>query len=189
MKLIGISGTNGSGKDTLGKILADDYGWCFISVTDILRHELIRRDIEITRKNLRHLSAEWRRQSGLGVLIDEATQQFGPQKNDFKGLAIASLRNHGEADRLHELGGKVVWVDADPKVRYERIVSRGRKVEDARTYEQFLQDQEEEMEHYKGDKATLDLRGVKERADIFIINDSNDSAVFKAKIEKALGIA
>lgn len=189
MKILGISGTNGSGKDTLGALLADYYGWCFISVSDTLRDELKRRGESITRKNLRLLSAEWRREFGLGALIDKAVHQFEHQKGEYAGLAIASLRNHGEADRLHELGGQVVWLDADPKIRYGRIISRGRKKEDERTYEQFLQDEKDEMTHFKGDEATLDLKGVKEKADIFITNDSNDLKVFKEKVQKALALS
>ena len=72
MNLIGIAGTNGSGKDTLGQILADKYGYSFISVTDILRDELRSRNLPLSRKYMRELSAEWRRESGLGVLVDRS---------------------------------------------------------------------------------------------------------------------
>jgi len=186
MKIIGIAGTNGSGKDSLGEILANYYGWLFVSVTDILRHGLIERGLSIERENLRNLSAQWRRQSGLGVLVDKALEIYRKNPVDYKGLAIASLRNSGEADRVYELGGKVVWVDADPKVRYKRIVSRLRGDEDRKTYEQFLAEEQAEMEH-SGDKATLDISGVKAKADIFIENNGTLEE-FKKTIQEKLNL-
>ena len=184
MQLIGIGGTNGAGKDTVAKILADDYGWLFISVTDILRNELKKRDLPIERENLRALSAEWRREYGIGHLIDEAVKLFDPKK--YKGLVVASLRNPGEAERVHELGGQVVWVDAEPQVRYQRIYSRARSAEDRKTFEQFLAEEQAEM-HSSGDEATLNMAGVKDKADIFITNNGDLDAV-KAQVQKDLNL-
>jgi cytidylate kinase len=60
-KVIGISGTNGSGKDTLGRALSLRHNFLFVSVTDLLREEARRRGLAIERENLRMISAEWRR--------------------------------------------------------------------------------------------------------------------------------
>lgn len=185
MKIIGIGGTNGSGKDTLGQLLADDYGFLFVSGSNILREELKRRGLPIERHHLRELSAEWRRQSGHGVLIDKAFRQFKSAKGKYKGLAIASLRNPGEADEVHKLGGQVVWLDADPELRYRRINSRRRGAEDQKSFERFLAEEQAEMVH-SGDGATLSLTGVKDRADVFIINQSDDIEQFKRAAQKAL---
>jgi dephospho-CoA kinase len=185
MKIIGISGTNGSGKDSLGKMLEDRHGYSFVSVTEILRDGLRKKNLPIERENMRNLSAQWRREHGLGVLIDKAVEMFKSSGDKYKGLAISSLRNPGEADRVHELGGEVVWLDADPKERYERIHSRHRSTEDQKTYEQFLSEEQAEMEH-KGDEATLSMAGVKAKADIFIRNDGNKVEEFTARAEKAL---
>jgi dephospho-CoA kinase len=176
MKLVGVAGTNGSGKDTVGHILAEKHGWLFVSVTDMLRDECRARGLEVARENLRMISAEWRREGGLGVLIDKAIAVYDGRRgeNAYKGLVVASLRNPGEADRIHELGGTVVWVDADPRLRYERIQSsnRGRGSEDSKTFEEFLAEQEAEM-HSSGDEATLNLAGVKALADTEIFNESD----------------
>jgi dephospho-CoA kinase len=186
IKIIGISGTNGSGKDTVGKMLVERHGWLFVSVTDILRHELKRRGQPIQRENMRNLSAEWRREFGHAVLVDKAAEIFNSLKAE--GLAIASLRNPGEVDRIHELGGKVIWIDADPKLRYERIHIRRRSSEDQKTFEQFMTEEQAEM-HQSGDAATLNMSGVKAKSDIFIQNDGNDVEAFKDAAAKALGLA
>src|ERR1700712_2639742 len=121
MNIIGLSGTNGSGKDTLGELLAERYNFLFISVTELLRDGLKERGAPIDREHLRALSAEWRREHGLGVLVDRAMEQYDKVKDQYAGVVMASLRNSGESERLHELKGTLVWLDADPHIRYERI--------------------------------------------------------------------
>lgn len=186
MKLIGIGGTDGSGKDTVGEMLAERHGWLFISIADILREEAQKRGAALRRSTLRAISTEWRRQYGLGVLVDKAMEHYKPVQSKYKGLVIASLRNPGEADEVHRLGGKVAWVDADPKVRYQRVTSRQRGAEDEVNFEEFLAEEKAQMEHHKGDHHTLNLLSVKEKADIFIENNGSDIEGFKIHAEKTL---
>ncbi len=190
--LIGLSGTNGSGKDTVGHLLEDQHDYLFISVTDLLREELTRRQLPIDREHLRELSAEWRRSFGMGVLVDRAVTQFAQQKGAYAGLVLASLRNPLEADRVHELGGAMVWIDADPHVRYARIqanaATRGRGGEDDKTYEQFLDEEQAEM-HASGDEATLNMSAVKDRCDEQIMNDSDDVQALGIQVEQTLGLS
>jgi len=184
MKIIGISGTDGSGKDSLGHFLRDNFGWYFISVTDLLRAEATKRGLELSRGTLKKISAEWRQKEGLGVLIDHAVKEYGSLNKSFNGLCIASLRNPGEVVRVHELGGKVVWLDAPIKLRYQRAIARNKGTEDQVTFKEF---QKEEAEQMHGDHETaLSLSAVKAKADIFITNDSNDFAEFKKRSKIAL---
>ncbi len=192
IKIIGISGTNGAGKDTLGHFLADSYNYLFISITDILRDECRKRGITVGRENLRMVSAEWRRENGLGVLVDKAISEFEKATTKYSGLAIASLRNPGEADRIHELNGLVVWLDTNPKIRYDRIISSptfisSRSDEFPATFEDFLTQEEAEMTH-SGDEATLSMSAVKDKADIIIFNDTNDIKEFADKVISALNL-
>jgi dephospho-CoA kinase len=191
LQIIGISGTNGSGKDTVGRILADQFSYYFISVTDLLRAEARKRGQPVERQVLRTISAEWRREHGLGVLVDKAVEHFKEQAGNYKGLAIASLRNHGEADRVHELGGQVLWLDAAPQIRYDRVqanaATRDRAEEDNKTFEQFLAEEEAEM-HASGDSATLDMAAVKERADLTLVNEFTDESHLAEAVAKALNI-
>ncbi|MEI9913804.1 MAG: AAA family ATPase [Candidatus Saccharibacteria bacterium] len=189
--IIGIAGTNGSGKDTLGHILSQ-HNYLFISVTELLRDECKRRNIIADRENLRIISAEWRRESGLGVLVDKAKAEYDKVSSKYVGLAIASLRNPGEADRVHELSGTVIWLDADPKLRYKRVQDSSqhrshRADEDNKTFEEFLAEEQVEM-HASGDEATLDMAAVQDRADISIDNSHDKTADFKVHIEELLDL-
>lgn len=184
MQIIGIGGTNGSGKDTLGEILAEKHGFRFISLTDMLRAECRERGLSVERENLRMISAEWREKGGLGAPIDKVVAAYEALSETYAGLVTASLRNPGEADRVHELGGTVVWVDAGPKVRYERVIgsNRGRDGEDNKTFEQFLQEEHDEMYPKPGASATsLATIEVKKRSDVTILNESTREA-FEAKV-------
>lgn len=173
-KIIGIAGTNGAGKDTVGLMLQSNHEYMFISVTDVLRAELKRQGFPADREHLRELSASWRREFGYGVLIDRAMDVFNAQpKGKYKGVAIASLRNPHEVDRVHDLGGEVWWLDADPLLRFTRIkanaASRARAEEDEKTFEQFLAEERAEM-FSTGDEATLNMAAVRDKADIQLQN-------------------
>lgn len=183
--IIGISGTNGAGKDTVGHILADNHGYIFVSVTDVLRAELKRQGFPADREHLRELSASWRRQFGYSVLVDRAMEFYAEQpKGKYKGIAIASLRNPFEVDRIHELGGSVWWLDADPLLRFTRIranaAQRARAEEDEKTFEEFLAEEKAEM-FTTGDAATLNMSAVKEKADI-IIDGGQDLSLVREEI-------
>ncbi len=191
--IIGIGGTSGAGKDTLGHILATQHGYLFISVTDVLREELRRRGEPVDREHMRALSAAWRKEYGLGVLVDRAVDLFraanvAPQS--YEGVAIASLRNPHEVDRVHELGGVVWWLDADPHVRYDRIqrgaAERGRAGEDQKTFEEFMAEEAAEMHNATGDEAGLDMSKVRDKADLSLKNAGADIPTFAAEVAAIL---
>jgi cytidylate kinase len=193
-KIIGIAGTNGSGKDTIGKLLETKYNFLFVSLTDSLRAELRRRGVELSRENSRLLSAEWRNQFGLGVLVDRAVELYASFDGKYSGLAMASLRNPGEADSVHSYGGIVIWVDADPRLRYDRLQKnldlrgQGRGVSDRIPFAKFLAEEEAEMYRPPGsDATTLSMAEVKAVSDGFIINDGYDLTELSRKLDAELG--
>lgn len=183
MKIIGTSGTNGSGKDTVGEILAEKYNYLFVSVSDLLRMECRKRGIAVSRENLRMVSAEWRREFGLGVLVDKAVELAQNAQKQYDGVVASPMRNVAEAQHLRDIGGTLVWIDADPHLRYERIRSanRGRADEDNKTYEEFLAEEAAEMHPSDPtDPSVLNMAGVKVLADVTILNESDLPSLEKA---------
>lgn len=192
-QIIGLSGTNGAGKDVVGHTLALNHNYLFVSVSDLLREEAKKRGLPQTRENLRTISAEWRRGQGYGVLVDRAYELYKELSDKYDGVVMASLRNAHEADRVHELDGTMVWVDASPEVRYARIQrnieKRGRIEEDGRTYDQFLAEEAAEMTQPEGsDEALLNMSAVKERCDIIMDNGDDELEKFQLHARRTLGL-
>jgi dephospho-CoA kinase len=189
MKIIGLSGTNGAGKDTVADMLGERHNFYVGVATNMLRDELEKRGLPTTRENKAKLSAEWRREYGMAAIVNRAYEYYKAHESEYEGMIVGSLRHPGEADRIHELAGKMVWVDADPRVRYKRIQdnahARGRAAEDEKTFEEFLAEEEREM-HPIGDEATLNIAAVKKRSDIFVDNNGDDIEAFEARVEQIL---
>lgn len=188
MKLIGLSGSNGAGKDLVGKILANKHDYLFVSVSDLLRQECRNRGLAVERENLRTVSSEWRKTGGLAILVDKAVETFQAQvsRQKYHGLALASIRNPGEADRIHELGGSMIWVDADPKIRYNRIFSRRRSSEDIKSFEQFQAEELAEMQGDPSDPTSLNMNAVKQKCDLTILNEGNAIEMLTNDVAAAL---
>ncbi|GAC1390560.1 MAG: hypothetical protein NVSMB46_00530 [Candidatus Saccharimonadales bacterium] len=189
MVILGLSGTNGSGKDTVAHLLVKKHNFYFASATDMLRDELLKRELPVDRIHKARLSAEWRRQHGMAVIVDRAYQTFLESKEQYPGLIVGSLRHPGEADAIHALNGHVLWIDAPIEVRYKRIQNnshlRGRIAEDKKTFKEFLAEEKREM-HQAGDHHTLSMSDVKARADIFIDNHGTNIKKFEKLVEQEL---
>lgn len=186
----GISGTNGAGKDEIGEILKA-HGFFVASATEMLAEGLKEKGWPVDREHKSKLSTEWRKQYGMSAVVDRGLELYEPVKDQYKGFAVGSLRHPGEAQKILDLGGHVIWVDADVKVRYDRVVGRvddNKANEDRVTLEEFQAQQEREMHHHSGDNATLNIAGVKVLSDIFIENNGNDIAAFRYDVEQTLDL-
>lgn len=185
MKIIGIAGTNGSGKDTVSLMLNERHGYFVASATEMLEAELKKRDLPLEREHKRTVGNEWRSTYGVSAIVDRAVELA--REAGYDKLVVGSLRNPGEVDKVHELGGITVWVDADQMVRYQRITSvdRGR-VEDNKTFEEFQTEEQAEMEPQGDGAVGLNMSAVKDKADIVVENNDSDIDKFKNLAEEKL---
>lgn len=185
MKIIGIAGTNGSGKDTVSHMLNERHGYFVASATEMLEAELKKRGLPLEREYKRTVGNEWRSKYGVSAIVDRAIELA--KEAGYDKLVVGSLRNPGEADKVHELGGITVWVDADQRVHYERITSvdRGR-VEDNKTFEEFQAEEQAEMQSQGDGKAGLNMSAVKARADVIVENNDSNIEKFKSIAEEKL---
>lgn len=173
-EIVGVAGTNASGKDTLGTLRAIIQNAQFVSLSDILRHELDLQGLPHERENLRALGNKWRAESGPGVLAEKTIERYEAEKDEegFSGLTITSIRHPKEAEAIKKAGGIIIWVDADRHVRYERIQKRNlNRPEDQKTFEQFVHEENIEMQHVEGDESSLNMGAVRDMADVTIINE------------------
>lgn len=186
-KIIGIAGTNGAGKDTLGELLAQRCGYKFRSVSDILREELTAQGIPHEREHMRALSTKWANEHGHGVLSVKTIEAYAEEeeREGYKGLVIGSIRRPAEAKAIQDEGGVVVWVDADRQTRYERLQqsNRGRS-EDGVDFKEWSAQEDIEMRPIEGEPGSINMLGVKEIADIHLDNNFESFKAYQAYLIK-----
>ena len=122
MVVLGITGRNCAGKDTVADVL-ERRGFERHSLSDALRVELRARGAEITRPALIDLGIELRRAEGPAVLANRMKKMIRTQR-----AALVSVRSPAEVASLRELPGFVlVAVEAPVAVRFARETSRRRE--------------------------------------------------------------
>lgn len=184
-EIVGIAGASGAGKDTTGHLLAK-FGYKFTSISDTLRAELDIQGKEHTRENMRGLSSQWHRDFGPEYLTKRTIALYREEKEAFgyAGLAIGSVRRPSEAQVIKADDGIVLWLDADRRVRFERIQAAHRgRAEDAVTFEQWCKDEDTEMTPpVDDDGSALNMAGVRDIADVSIDNSFEDEQHFDAHV-------
>lgn len=170
-RIVGVGGTNGAGKDSLAEVLSKKAGYKSTSVSDSLRAELRLQGKEPTRRNMSALSQSIRQVEGEGALVNRILQDL---KSDEK-ICITSIRTPGEVEAIQQAGGAIIWIDADPEVRYQRIStgSRGRQATDGVSYDEFLQQEAAEMTPSE-QGGGLNMSAVRDMANYFIKNNFSD---------------
>lgn len=174
--VIGVAGTMLSGKDSLSDYLVDQYGFAHASTGDMLRAEKKRVFGDTPEAVLLRndpFANNLRAERGAGVLVELAYQEF-MKNGGGVGLVISGIRSIGEAEELKKIGGKFIFVDSDPKIRYERGHSRKRDHLDTMSYEEFLDMEASESDGLdQKDKTVQNLPAMKRVADVVINNDNN----------------
>lgn len=160
-RLIGLTGTNGSGKGTIAEILRKR-GYAYVSLSDVIREELAAAGIPESRDALIAEGNALRRAFGPDILARRIMARIvGP-------TIVDSIRNPAEVLFLRGQPGFVLWaVDAPPAARFERVARRGRN-ESAGTAEEFRRKENEEMTN---DPAAQQLHNCMALADRVLIND------------------
>lgn len=181
MKIIGVTGTNASGKDTVADYLKDKYGFKNYSLSDEIRIEATQRGLSHERENLRTIGNELREKFAPNELAVRATNRITTDGEE--SIIVTSVRNPAEVEYLKNNfpNFKLIYVDAPVEMRYERSVARGR-VGDGITLSDFRAAEAKELE---GGKTGQQLLKCQELADFKIINDGTLEKLFE-ETEKVL---
>lgn len=175
--IIGLTGKYAAGKGTAAEVLMEE-GFAYHSLSDILRQELQRRGIPESREALLEIGNELRRADGPGAL----GKRLVPQLLEGRHL-VDSIRNPLEVTELRALPGfTLIGVDADPRVRFERLIKRNRQG-DPETWERFKALEAREVQ--SDDPAAQQLAQTFALSDIVISNDGTP-AELRASIRSAL---
>ncbi|MBT7903247.1 AAA family ATPase [Candidatus Woesearchaeota archaeon] len=134
MIVIGLTGTNCAGKDSVAEYLVAK-GFIHLSLSDIIREELKLRKQPITRDNLIELGNELRKNYGYGVLAERALRKVN--KVPGERYVISSIRHSDEAKKLKKHKNFfLINVDAPVKIRFDRMTKRN-NAGDAKTLKEF----------------------------------------------------
>ena len=177
--ILGITGSFGSGKGTVVEYLVRQKGFRHYSATALLIEEIERRGMPVNRDSMIAVANDLRARGGPSYLVDTLYKRAAAADGD---AIIEALRAVAEVRRIKEFGGVVLGVDADSRLRYQRIVMRG-GVKDDVTYEEFLD--QERKESNPDDPAKQDIFGALKESDV-IIENSGTLDELHAQIDDAL---
>jgi dephospho-CoA kinase len=162
--IIGITGTNGSGKGTVVEYLVAK-GFTHYSARGLITKEVERRGFPVNRDNTRLVANDLRQQHGPDYVIRAL---YGEAREAGGDAVIESLRTVGEAKFLRGEGGLLFATDADRALRYERITARQSAL-DKVSFEQFCEQEDREMN--ATDPWDMNIAGVMAMADYTIQNN------------------
>lgn len=174
--IVGVSGKNCAGKDTVADYLREN-GFVYFSLSDAIRDELAKSGIEPTRQNLIEAGTRIRQNFGPEELASRIAKKVLPKKN----YVIVSIRNPAEVLELQNLEGFfLINVVADEKTRFERMKMR-KRAGDPQTLEEFCST--EKAEASSANSSAQQLDEVAKMTQIQLENNSSlDSMVEKLEI-------
>ena len=164
--IIGITGTDGSGKGTVVDYLVSHFGFVHYSSRDLIMQEVEKRELTPNRANARLVGNALRAEYGSAVIVTKALQKI--EKDKVENAVIESIRAIKEVEALKAPGGILLAVDAPAEVRYERVVGRG-SVTDHVSFSDFQQQEALEMDD--PDPNGMQKARVMEMADQTIFNN------------------
>lgn len=144
--IFGLVGSLASGKETTKKYLAEKYNAKDCRFSSILRDVLNRIAVPNSRENLQKVSTVLRANFGENLLARAIAADALKLEADV--VVIDGVRRFTDIEHLKDLPNFIlVKIDADPKLRYERMKLRNENEgDDKKTFEEFLSDHEAEAD-------------------------------------------
>lgn len=178
--IIGITGTLGAGKGTVVKYLIEEKGFTHVSARAFFQELMERAGVPIDRDHMTVFANDLRAAHGPDYVFEQLFRRAAEHGGD---AVIESLRTVSEAEALKSHpDAYLLAVDADQKLRYERIHGRGSALDQV-SLEKFVEQEAAEMHGTKPHQQNI--AAVMAMADFTIYND-NDTAVLFQKVEEFL---
>lgn len=180
MKVIGLTGTIGSGKEFVKDLIKKKFDCYDVSLSGAIM-AMVKKTQSYKRADLQEVGNQLRQKYGNHLLAKVSTE-FMPREKPV--MIVDGIRNPGEAEWLkktYKNNFVLIGVDAPQQMRFERVQKRNRPM-DPKTFEEFAQidsrDQGEgEPDYGQHVKKCLQM------ADITINNDGNE-AEMSAKMQE-----
>ena len=144
-KLIGLTGEMGSGKDTFCEYVKKNYQNVFVfRFSDALTEVLKIFFDAIKREDQQWLGLVLRERFGKDILVRALIKKSNSINEGI--IILNGVRKEGEAKTIKENGGKIVYITAEEKARWERVKVREEKADDNVPFEKFQEMEKAEAE-------------------------------------------
>lgn len=180
VKLIGLAGTGGAGKDAAAGLLCTMFGMQNLSTSEALR--AITRHLyhaeptyNPVRDQMYQVGTYIRTQIDPATLVKLCILQA--QVLQLPRAIITGLRSVGEAEAIRAAGGLIVGIDADARIRYDRMLARARDADAQKTLEEFLKQDRIENRGISDAGPGRGIQAIIDGADVVIQNNTDLEAL------------
>jgi len=150
--IIWITGTLWAGKWTIVDYLVKNKWFVHFSVREYLIQEIKKRGMPVNRDSMVEVANDLRAKYWSSYIVEELYKQA---KETGKDCIIESIRAEWEALALKWKDKFLLFsIDADPKIRYDRVVLRWSET-DKISYDEFIMNEQREMENTDPTKQNL----------------------------------
>lgn len=163
--IIGVTGSFGAGKGVLVEYLVREKGFTHYSASGFITEEVKRRELPVDRDSMTIVANELRREHGPSYVIDSL---YTRAQSAGGNAVIESLRAVAEVQRIKELGGVVIGVNAPAPLRYERAYARGSE-KDHVSFDKWIE--QEQAESNPNDPTKQNIFGALQESDMVINNE------------------
>lgn len=163
--ILGVTGTNGAGKGAVVEYLVSKKGFTHYSARSLFMEEVARRGLPTNRDTITDTANDLRAKHGPAYAVETLLANAQARGGD---AAIESIRTLGELEVLRRAGGRLIAVDTDPRIRYERVVLRGSET-DKIDFDTFIAQEARELR--SDDPNKQNLLGVIAHADYRLENN------------------
>jgi dephospho-CoA kinase len=165
--IIGLTGSFGAGKGYVADYLVDKKKFAHFSARTFIVKELTRQGIPVDRDTMIDEGNRLREAYGPTYIFEQLVTMA---KEHGGNAVVESVRAVAEARYIKEQGGHVLGIDAEPQVRYERIVKRGSETDHV-TFEEWHA--QELRESNPDDPTKQDVFGALRESDYIIMNTTS----------------
>lgn len=186
MRVIGLVGPIGAGKDVVSSYLQKSHGYKAVIMGDIVREIAAKHDMRPTRENLHSLQKRYTDKYGMGYFAEQTVKKVlkqwqvtGDMSLEIRAV-INGIRRLEDASVPKRQFGKdmiLLFIDSDKERRFERLKNR-KNERDPRTLEEFEQQEAAE-------KQLFSIDALKAYADETIANNGSVEELYR-KIDAVL---
>jgi dephospho-CoA kinase len=168
--ILGLVGPIASGKGMACHYLKEIHDAKIFRFSTMLRDVLDRFYIEQSRENMQTLSSVLRQTFGEDLMAKTIANDVKNSASEI--IVLDGVRRLGDIKYLLEMPEfHLVEINADQKIRYDRITSRGENTDDIKkTFADFQKDELQESE--------LQIKSVAEKAQFHINNNGTEQELY-----------